>query len=218
MNDELPQMRASDAERDRVAEVLRDALAEGRLTTEEFGERLESVYQARTRAELLPLTADLPHDDEPERPLAPAARGWAERFGGRPTSSGGLALMGAFVRKGPWVAPKAFTAVAFWGGGEIDLREARFEDREIVVRAVAIMGGVHVIVPPDAEVTVGGVGIMGGFDHTATGAGAPGAVRVTVTGLAFWGGVSVERRAPGADAGDDGKRLDGGGGGPRALR
>ncbi|MBW1600512.1 DUF1707 and DUF2154 domain-containing protein [Streptomyces sp. JJ66] len=202
MNDKLPEMRASDAERDQIAEVLRDALAEGRLTTEEFGERLDAVYQARTRSELVPLTADLPQGAGPEQDVRPAARGrdWAARFGGRATSTGALALMSGFVRKGTWVAPRRFTAVAFWGGGEIDLREARFEDREIVIQATAIMGGVNVIVPPDAEVLIRGVGIMGGFDHSAAGSGAPGAVRITVTGFAFWGGVGVERRALGKGA------------------
>ncbi|WP_340556582.1 DUF1707 SHOCT-like domain-containing protein [Streptomyces sp. GSL17-111] len=210
MDGELPDVRASDAERDEIADVLRDALAEGRLDTDEFGERLDAVYHARTRGELVPLVADLPQADR--RAASPAPReadGWTGRFGGTASSRGGFALMGAFVRKGHWVAPRTFTAVAVWGGGEIDLREARFEDREIVIRATAVMGGVHIVVPPDAEVTVGGVGIMGGFDHSATGGGAPGAVRVKVTGLAFWGGVSVERK-PLQRPGGERKGLPGG--------
>jgi hypothetical protein len=43
-----PELRASDADRELVAERLRDALAEGRLDMEEFGERLDAAYQART--------------------------------------------------------------------------------------------------------------------------------------------------------------------------
>ena len=57
---DLPELRASDADRERVAEVLRDALAEGRLDMEEFEERLEATYKARTYGELAPLTRDLP--------------------------------------------------------------------------------------------------------------------------------------------------------------
>ncbi|WP_431783625.1 DUF1707 SHOCT-like domain-containing protein [Streptomyces chumphonensis] len=210
MDGELPDVRASDAERDEIADVLRDALADGRLDTDEFGERLDAAYRARTRGELVPLVADLPQADRRAASPAPrAADGWADRFGGTPSSRGGFALMGAFVRKGRWVAPRTFTAVAVWGGGEIDLREARFEDREIVIRATAVMGGVQIVVPPDAEVTVGGVGIMGGFDHSATGGGTPGAVQVRVTGLAFWGGVSVERK-PLPGHGGERKGLPGG--------
>jgi len=54
---------------------------------------------------------------------------------------------------------------------------------------------VDVIVPPGVEVVVRGVGIMGGFDHRENGVPAePGAPRVIVTGVAFWGGVSVRRK------------------------
>ncbi|MDK1472062.1 DUF1707 domain-containing protein [Streptomyces sp. 549] len=203
MTSELPEMRASDAERDQVAEALREAFAEGRLNTAEFEERLEAVYGARTRGELTPLVRDLPPSGTvPAGPAAPAERSpvrsgtaaWADRFGGTASSRGGVAVMSGFVRKGRWTAPRAFTCLAFWGGASIDLRQARFEDREIVIRATAVMGGVEVLVPEDAEVVVEGIGIMGGFDQSATGDGVPGAVRVRVTGFAFWGGVSVERK------------------------
>ncbi|KIX70284.1 hypothetical protein SF12_21165, partial [Streptomyces sp. MBRL 601] len=60
MSEELPELRASDADREKVAERLRDAMAEGRLDMDEFGERLDAVYRARTYAELEPLTRDLP--------------------------------------------------------------------------------------------------------------------------------------------------------------
>lgn len=56
----LPELRASDADRERVAEVLRDGLAEGRLDMAEFEERLEATYKARTYGELEPITRDLP--------------------------------------------------------------------------------------------------------------------------------------------------------------
>ncbi|WP_031507896.1 DUF1707 SHOCT-like domain-containing protein [Streptomyces megasporus] len=194
MTDDLPEMRASDADRERVAEVLRDAVAEGRLDMEEFQERLDSAYRARTQGELVPLVRDLPRTAEQREPERPGRRRWAGRFGGTPTSRGGVAIMGAFIRKGPWTAPRRFTGFAFWGGGEIDLREARFEDREVEIRCFPIMGGIHVTVPPEAEVEVRGIGIMGGFDHSAAGSGEPGAPRVVITGLAFWGGVGVERK------------------------
>ena len=59
MND-LPAVRASDAERERTVERLRDASAEGRLTFEEFIERMTNAYEARTHAELEQLIGDLP--------------------------------------------------------------------------------------------------------------------------------------------------------------
>lgn len=103
--------------------------------------------------------------------------------------------MSGFQRTGRWTVPKRFDCFVFWGGGEIDLREAVFADREVVINCVAVMGGMTVIVPPGVEVVVRGLGIMGGFDHREEGVpGDPGAPRVIVTGFAFWGGVGVERK------------------------
>ena len=58
-----PKIRASDADRDRTAAALREHLAAGRLTTEEFDERLDKVYAARTLGELDALMVDLPQTD-----------------------------------------------------------------------------------------------------------------------------------------------------------
>lgn len=73
--------RASDAEREQFVRALERHCADGRLTAEEFGERLERVLQARTLAELYAITADLPElpvVDVPHRPLSavPRRRWW----------------------------------------------------------------------------------------------------------------------------------------------
>ncbi|WP_156726655.1 DUF1707 SHOCT-like domain-containing protein [Streptomyces apocyni] len=202
-DDDLPELRASDTDRERVAERLRDAVAEGRLDMEEFEQRLDAAYKARTYGELEPLTRDLPttpHTPGSTATLPAVSGSWAERFGGEPTSKGGFALMAGFQRKGVWTVPRRFTAFTFWGGGEIDLREANFAERETVLNCVAIMGGVHVVVPPGVEVRVRGFGLMGGFDSREDGVpGEPGAPRVVITGFAFWGGVGVTRKAARAE-------------------
>jgi hypothetical protein len=189
--DRLParDIRASDADRERVAEVLRTAATEGRLDLSELDERLAVVYAARTYADLEPVTADLPTAHP--RPVAPD-----QRAGGSASSTGAAAIFGGFERKGAWVVPPEFTCGVLCGGGELDLREARFSQHDVVIRAFAVMGGIEIVVPEDVEVEVSGIGLMGGFDQGATGPGVPGAPRVTVTGLAFWGGVSVTRRPP----------------------
>ncbi|MGW1954224.1 DUF1707 SHOCT-like domain-containing protein [Streptomyces sp. NPDC001920] len=202
MTDDAPELRASDADRERVAEVLRDALAEGRLDMEEFEERLDATYRARTYGELAPITRDLPVGEvavpkvDMVKNAEGADAGWAERIvGGEGSSTWGVAVLSGFQRKGRWTVPKRFNCFSFWGGGEIDLREANFADREIEINCVAIMGGIQVIVPPGVEVVVRGIGVMGGFDHREEGVpGDPGAPRVIVTGFAFWGGVGVERK------------------------
>jgi hypothetical protein len=58
-----PGLRASDAEREHVAEALRRHHLDGRIDTEELTERLDRCYAARTTAELRPLLADLPADE-----------------------------------------------------------------------------------------------------------------------------------------------------------
>ena len=67
-----PEMRASDGDRDKVASVLREHYAQGRLTTEEFDERLEQLYTSKTYGELAVLTSDLPDVDLRQLPEAPS--------------------------------------------------------------------------------------------------------------------------------------------------
>ena len=71
MEEEQARMRVSDADRHQVSEVLREAAGEGRLDWEELEQRLEAAYAARTYAELLPLTADLPSGATPVPVSAP---------------------------------------------------------------------------------------------------------------------------------------------------
>jgi hypothetical protein len=63
-----PTLRASDAERERHAELLREHAAQGRLTVDELEERLDRVYAARTHGELAPVVADLPAPRNPQPP------------------------------------------------------------------------------------------------------------------------------------------------------
>jgi hypothetical protein len=55
-----PELRIGTAERERAASDLSEHLAAGRLTTEEFDERVQRVYAARTASDLQPLFRDLP--------------------------------------------------------------------------------------------------------------------------------------------------------------
>lgn len=212
-------VRASDADRERVADIIRQAAGDGRLTMEELDERLDAVYAAKTYAELEPITRDLPQTAGGQPPAtapAPAPAGSPQQFGGEPTSHGAVAILGGFSRRGDWVVPKEFSAVAILGGGEIDMREARFAEPTATIHVVAIMGGVEITVPDNATVRVTGVGIMGAFDHPSSGTGEPGGPTITINGVAIMGGVEVKRRpagksgpgALGAASGDRRAALD----------
>lgn len=194
------QHRVSDRERDEVAELLREAAGEGRLDLDELDERLEVAFRARTYAELVPLTRDLPADRQRPAPdPAPVHATVPSRLGGRPTSRQSWALMSGSTRRGHWVVPREYLAVSVMGGIDLDLTSATLEAPEVTISVLALMGGVNVIVPPDVRVVVDGFGLMGGFDegrHDAT-PPPPGAPVVRVTGIALMGGVTVRRPKPG---------------------
>lgn len=188
--DALVELRASDADRERVADQLREAAADGRITMDELDERLGTAYTSRTRAELRPLTRDLAPSDTPAS--APAARELAGGAPGRRRRS--IVVMSGSNRRGRWVVPARFSVFAFWGGVQLDLREAILTERETVIRADAVMAGIEIIVPEDIAVHVEGVGFMGAFDETpGTALPPPGAPVIRITGIAFWAGIAVKR-------------------------
>ncbi|HTJ69664.1 MAG TPA: DUF1707 domain-containing protein [Actinospica sp.] len=191
------EMRASDTDRERVADRLRTAAGHGRITMDELEERLDAAYAAKTYGELVPLTADLPVEDARAGldPIAPPVRSSALVVGEqqRHQRSTAIAIMSGANRGGRWIVPKRVRVFAFWGGSVIDLRDARFENGTTIITATAIMGGVQILAPEDVHVRVTGVGVMGGFAESRSNAVGPdNAPVVEVRGLAFWGGVHVK--------------------------
>jgi hypothetical protein len=184
-------MRVSDSDRDQAADVLREAAGHGRITMDELDERLELAYAARTYADLAALTRDLPGPAQAPSAVQPAMAG---RIGGTPRSKLSVAIMSGARRKGRWVVPRTYVGVAVMGGIELDLREAQFSEPEVTIHAYTLMGGIEITVPEDIDVDVSGIAFMGGFDHNASGPGAPGAPRVRVIGFALMGGVDVRRK------------------------
>jgi hypothetical protein len=187
------QLRVSDADRHRVAEILREAAAEGRIDIEELDERLESTYAAKTYGDLVPLTSDLP---VPHPEGSPAPRPQPSVPAARYDSS--IAVMGGVTRKGVWEVGPTHNAFAMMAGIDIDLRQARFASREVVIHANAFWAGIDIIVNEYTNVIVEGVGIMGAFeqgrDKVEPSLG-PDSPTVRVKGVALMAGVSVQRRA-----------------------
>jgi hypothetical protein len=184
-------MRASDADRERVAQILHNAMAEGRLTLAELDERLQQTYAAKTLGDLVPLTADLPITAASALAMPVSHPLPATRVGGTPSGQNAFAMMSGFRRDGVWTVPRFYSVFVFMGGGEIDLTRARFAEAECTIQVIAFMGGVEVIVPDDITVRVTGFGFMGGFDHRGGHEGPPGSPVLTVTGFAMMGGVDV---------------------------
>ncbi|WP_051812125.1 DUF1707 domain-containing protein [Kitasatospora sp. MBT63] len=192
------ELRASDADREVVAELLRDAYAEGRLSVEEHAERIEAAYSAKTFGELAPLTRDLPAPSRismEKPPLGAAARPQgAPRPPARTESPSMVAIFGGASRKGRWRVGGHLRAIAVFGGVEIDLTDAVFESPEVVIEVTAIFGGVDIKVPENVSLHGGGVGIFGGFDVKEQTAADPYAPVVRVKGAAVFGGCEARPR------------------------
>lgn len=185
------ELRASDADRERIAELLRDAYADGRLTVDEHSERIEAAYGAKTLGELAPLTRDLPA----HRPLSmdkPAAPPSAPLPPARQESPSMVAVFGASTRKGRWRVGSHLKAVAVFGGVEIDLTDAVFESPEVVIEVTAVFGGVEIRVPENVSLHGGGVGVFGAFDIREQTVADPYAPVVRVKGAAVFGGCDAK--------------------------
>ena len=190
------QLRVSDADRHAVAEVLRKAAGEGRIDLEELDERLEATYGAKTYADLVPLTADLPVAGAPRAVPSPAASRLPATPGG-PSYDSSFAIMSETKRQGAWEVPAKHNAAALMGSVLLDLREAHFTAQETVIEAYAIMAGVDIIVNAWTRVVVDGVGIMGDFNETRPKVDpeiGPHSPVVRVKGLALMGAVNVRRK------------------------
>lgn len=167
--------------------MLNNALAEGRLTAEEHGERLDQIYAAKTQAELVPVIEDLPVQGEQPAAVVPPA--------GRPSRI--ICVFGGAMRRGTWHVPAATMVVTVFGGADLDLRDAVLPGKEISIRAVSVFGGVNITVPPDMRVTDSGVAVFGGRDIPGDSdeASGPDAPLLKLEGACVFGGISVNRRA-----------------------
>ncbi|MFC7468275.1 DUF1707 domain-containing protein [Actinomadura keratinilytica] len=163
------ELRASDADRDRIADLLRDALAEGRLTAEEHSERIDGVYAARTLGELEPLVRDLPGARPAQAPAPGPGTAPAE------PDENLVAVFSSAVRKGRWRPGRRTHAYAVFGNVEIDLSEALFEYQHVVIKAFSVFGNVEVTVPENVTLRGSGSGILGNWEIDHLEASEPGA-------------------------------------------
>jgi Domain of unknown function (DUF1707)/Cell wall-active antibiotics response 4TMS YvqF len=192
----LPELRASDAEREQAAEVLRVAASEGRLDVEELEDRLSSAYSATTRRELERLIADVsPARLGEVRAIATPGKG-----GGLTVKEGPggqrwvISVMGGHDKRGRWrVAPRC-TVTSVMGGSSIDLNDAELSDRLTEINVYSFMGGSEIRVPHGVNVQVSEFAFMGGNDVQIGEEIAPaGGPTIRIRLVAVMGGSSVRR-------------------------
>ncbi len=196
--------RASDADRDRVLQLLATATADGRLTVEEHGQLMSEALHARTLGELEVLTRDL-------RPEHAGAASTVVTPGSAPRRRL-LAIFGARSKKGRWQVPRELVAVAVFGAVELDFREATFEASEAVLVAHSCFGAVEVVVPDWVRVEEEGHAIFGAREVRASkgvSSTAPTTVTLRVRGVTAFGAVDVRVKPPKLASPDRGQ-LDAG--------
>ncbi|MBB6174143.1 hypothetical protein HNR23_004203 [Nocardiopsis mwathae] len=199
-------IRASDADRDRVAERLREALAEGRLTHEEHEERLDAVYRAKTVGELAPITADLPSASERNGASDSGAMSVASslsseaarRLAAESTGQENIvAVLSGTERKGRWLVEPRTNVSSLLGTVELDFREAVLAQREVSVQCAVFLGTLEIIVPHGVRVVNNTTAVLGTSEITGTDAVTdPNAPTIRLSGTCILGTIEVKAKGP----------------------
>ena len=140
-------LRASDADRDRVLALLAEAVSDGRLTPDEHAERVQRACTARTLGELADLTTD----------LVVASAQPVRLDGGRVISG----IFGPAKRDGRWVVPETLTVTAMFGEVEVDFTQAILQARRVQLYATVVGGRLRLVVPDGVSVMVTGHLVLG---------------------------------------------------------
>jgi hypothetical protein len=160
-------------------------MVEGRLTLEEFAQRVETAYAARTQDELEALTSDLV-----ARAQAPANRRRPKRFTG--------VVFGSVERKGRWRVPRFGWLLALFGDVDVDLRTAEVDSPVVTISSWLLFGNADFFVPTGVDVDLGGLTIFGHRrEHGDDPEPAPGTPLVRIRVYALFGTSDVWRIAPG---------------------
>lgn len=186
-------LRASDADREQVNDVLTAAYAEGRLTRSEYDERADQVLAAKTFDELIPITRDLVYAGSVPPDTAPKPAGaYVDTAHADEEVDRMIAVFGGADRKGRWRIRRRSQAFALFGGVDLDLREAIFDAPTVEISGLICFGGLDIKVPEGVEVRDHTVAIFGGTDTKKLEPPEPGAPVVVLKGFALFGGVDVK--------------------------
>jgi hypothetical protein len=145
MTSDLPELRASHADRDRAVETLRIAGGDGRLTAEELEDRLETALSARTVAELAALTADLPAGGPVGAAAAAKDLLVVKQQGSR------------YVRTGRWVVPKRIELRTQLCQVTLDFAEAVISPGTLRIDVQMVHGKLLIVTAPGVEIDADGL-------------------------------------------------------------
>ena len=182
-----PGIRISDADRERAATRLQQAMAEGRITLSELEERLAVVYAAKYEADLRPPLADLPGD--PVAAVVPAA----VRPAGRPLVL--KAGMSTLKRTGDWDVPPLLKLHSGMGTIVLDFCDTVVRHPVVDIEVDIGAGTVRLLLPDDATADVDHVvSSMGTVRSKVPSRPRPGAPHFVVHGRTSMGTLVVRHR------------------------
>jgi hypothetical protein len=177
-------MRASDADRDRIIDMLREAVGDGRLTADEFDERLEAALSSRTLGELAALIADL------------------GRPGLAPAQAEDVVLLdqrgGSVQRAGPWVVPRELDLRLSWCDVTLDFTDAVIARDTLLIDVNMRGGSLTLVTRPGIFVDAGDVVVRYADVDIQPSAepGAPVLLRIRLTGRMRYGYIGTRQARP----------------------
>lgn len=174
-----PNIRVSDADRERAIGTLRSSVAEGRLSLDEFADRTEIVLRAQVGSDLLEATEDLPA-------IVPRSSR-AHRRATRLTA----AVFAHVVRSGRVVLRKRSAAVSVFADLDLDLRNSEVEADASTITVLTLFGNVDVYLPAGARSDVRGLTLFGHRRTWGTPTGSASAVGLDIRSLSMFGTVDV---------------------------
>lgn len=167
-------MRVSDEDRERAAQQLQHAFAEGRLNRAELDDRLGLAFRALTYADLLGLVSDLPSGPPADETVVLESK------------------HGHVRRSGDWAVPRRLRVVSKYGSVELDLSDAVVTHQVVDIELELKYGSARIVLPHGASANVDRfVNESGTTTSHVPGRPQPGALHVRVSGETKYGELRV---------------------------
>ena len=179
MSEQRPEeIRASDQERERTGEMLREATVEGRLTLDEFSERYTLAQRARTRGELDLIVRDLPSLGAPAGRIPPAKV---------------TAILSGVERTGARRLGPLTTVTSLLGTCKLDLRQSTISSEHTTLNVNVVLGSLELIVPPGVDVDIEAAAILSSREMKLSRPVAQSGTKplIHITGTVFCGSIIV---------------------------
>lgn len=187
-----PGFRISDADRERAAQVLHQAMGEGRITLTELEERLDVVYAAKYDADLRPPLADLPGGAALVAQTAPGAALAAAADVPPVVFKAGMSTI---KRSGAWEVPPRLRVQSGMGSVVLDFCDTVIPHAVVDIEVDLGAGSAKLLLPDEATANVDGIAAdMGAVKSSVPSVQRPGVPHFVVHGRARMGSITVRRR------------------------